>query len=87
MSPCCGWSLQTGTVHRHFPSKEALYLAVAIDQLEQLVAEAKQIAANGTPDVALLSRMMASGARNATVKTALAAADTTCEPPRRSRDE
>src|SRR5260370_36957140 len=30
-----------GTVHRHFPAKEALYLAVAIDQLERLGAEAK----------------------------------------------
>ena len=30
-----------GTVHRHFPAKEALYLAVAIDQLWHLVAEAQ----------------------------------------------
>ena len=30
-----------GTVHRHFPAKEALYLAVATDMLEQLVAEAE----------------------------------------------
>lgn len=67
-----------GTVHRHFPSKEALYLAVAIDQLEQLVEEAKEIGGTESPDVALftmLSRMMASGARNATVKSALAAAE------------
>ncbi|WP_297621610.1 TetR/AcrR family transcriptional regulator [Nocardia sp.] len=67
-----------GTVHRHFPSKEALYLAVAIDQLEQLVAEAKVLAETADPAVALftmLSRMMASGAENETVKSALVAAE------------
>jgi AcrR family transcriptional regulator len=66
-----------GTVHRHFPSKEALYLAVATDQLEQLVAEAEVLAA--TDETAalftLLSRMMATGAENAAVKSALAAAE------------
>jgi AcrR family transcriptional regulator len=67
-----------GTVHRHFPAKEALYLAVAIDQLEQLAAEAKVLAAAGDPATALftqLSRMMASGAENVAVKSALAAAE------------
>src|SRR4051812_33086646 len=33
-----------GTVHRHFPTKEALYLAVAIDQLRRLVSEAEVLA-------------------------------------------
>jgi AcrR family transcriptional regulator len=67
-----------GTVHRHFPAKEALYLAVAIDQLEQLAAEAKLLAATGDPATALftqLSAMMASGAENVAVKSALAAAE------------
>jgi AcrR family transcriptional regulator len=67
-----------GTVHRHFPAKEALYLAVAIDQLEQLAAEAKLLAATGDPATALftqLSRMMVSGAENVAVKSALAAAE------------
>ena len=66
-----------GTVHRHFPAKEALYLAVAIDQLEQLAAQAKALAA-GDPTTALftqLSAMMASGAENVAVKSALAAAE------------
>src|SRR3954470_13264654 len=62
-----------GTVHRHFPTKEALYLAVAIDQLRRLVEEAEVLA--GTDDPAavfrLLSQMMASGAENAAVKSAL----------------
>lgn len=66
-----------GTVHRHFPSKETLYLAVATDQLEQLVGEAYELA--GTDDPAalfvLLSRMMANGAENRAVKSALTAAE------------
>ena len=64
-----------GTVHRHFPAKEALYLAVAIDQLEQLVAEAEVLGATGDPAAlfTLLSRMMATGAENVAVKSALAA--------------
>jgi AcrR family transcriptional regulator len=66
-----------GTVHRHFPAKEALYLAVAIDMLQQLVAEAEVLAATGDPAAlfTLLSKMMASGAENAAVKSALAAAE------------
>jgi AcrR family transcriptional regulator len=67
-----------GTVHRHFPAKEELYLAVAIDQLEQLAAQAKALAAAGDPATALftqLSAMMVSGAENVAVKSALAAAE------------
>jgi AcrR family transcriptional regulator len=67
-----------GTVHRHFPTKEALYLAVATDQLTQLVAEAKALARTDDPAAALpalLSRMIASGAENAAVKSALVAAE------------
>jgi AcrR family transcriptional regulator len=64
-------------VHRHFPAKEALYLAVATGMLEQLVAEAEVLAATGDPAAlfTLLSRMMATGAENVTVKSALAAAE------------
>jgi AcrR family transcriptional regulator len=66
-----------GTVHRHFPTKEALYLAVAIDQLEQLIAAGRALAATDDPAAlfTLLSAMMASGAENAAVKSALAAAE------------
>lgn len=67
-----------GTVHRHFPAKEDLFLAVAVDQLEQLAAQAKALAATGDPATALftqLSAMMASGAENVAVKSALAAAE------------
>jgi AcrR family transcriptional regulator len=66
-----------GTVHRHFPAKETLYLAVAIDMLRQLVAEGERLAAAGDPAAlfTLLSRMMAAGAENAAVKSALEAAE------------
>jgi len=66
-----------GTVHRHFPTKEALYLAVSIDQIEQLVAEGEALAATGDPTAlfTLLSRMMAGGAENVAVKSALVAAE------------
>lgn len=66
-----------GTVHRHFPTKEALYLAVATDQLEQLVTEAEVLVADGDPAAlySQLSRMMAAGAENVAVKSALVAAE------------
>jgi AcrR family transcriptional regulator len=66
-----------GTVHRHFPTKEALYLAVAIDELERLVAEAKALATTDDPAALFtqLSRMVAMGAENVAVKSALVAAE------------
>ncbi|GAA4962582.1 TetR/AcrR family transcriptional regulator [Yinghuangia aomiensis] len=66
-----------GTVHRHFPSKEALYLAVAVDQLQHLVEEGEVLAGTGDPAAlfTLLSRMIASGAENAAVKSGLTAAE------------
>ncbi|MGC4952248.1 TetR/AcrR family transcriptional regulator [Actinomadura citrea] len=66
-----------GTVHRHFPAKEDLYLAVATDMLEGLIAEAEALAAGGDPEAVftLLARMMATGAENVAVKSALAAAE------------
>ncbi|MBO2449792.1 helix-turn-helix transcriptional regulator [Actinomadura barringtoniae] len=66
-----------GTVHRHFPTKEALYLAVSIDQIKRLVTQAEALAKTNDPEAlfTLLSLMMASGAENATVKSALAATE------------
>jgi len=66
-----------GTVHRHFPAKEALFLAVAIDEIKQLVAEAEVLAAGDDPAALfeMLSRMMANGAENVAVKSALVAAE------------
>jgi len=66
-----------GTVHRHFPTKEALYLAVATHMLRQLVAQAEVLAAGGDSAAlfTLLSQMMATGAENVAVKSALAGAE------------
>jgi AcrR family transcriptional regulator len=66
-----------GTVHRHFPAKEALYLAVATAQLEQTVAEGETLAAAGDPAAlfTLVSWMIATGAENVAVKSALLAAE------------
>jgi AcrR family transcriptional regulator len=66
-----------GTIHRHFPGKEALYLAVATDPLKQLVSEAEVLAATDDPAAlfTLLARMMAMGAQNAAVESALLAAE------------
>jgi AcrR family transcriptional regulator len=66
-----------GTVHRHFPAKEALYLAVATDMLRGLVAEAAALAAADDPGAlfTLLTRMVVTGAENAAVKSALEAAE------------
>ena len=66
-----------GTVHRHFPAKEALYLAVATDEIERLVAEAEMLVAADDPAAlfTLLAKMMANGAENVTVKSALVAAE------------
>ncbi|MEU4538850.1 helix-turn-helix domain-containing protein [Streptosporangium sp. NPDC023825] len=66
-----------GTVHRHFPAKEALYLAVATDQIRRLVTRAEALAATGDPAAlfTLLSEMMATGAENVAVKSALVAAE------------
>lgn len=66
-----------GTVHRHFPSKDELYLAVAVDMLQQLVGYGEALTASDDPAAlfTLLSRMIASGAENQAVKSALAAAE------------
>lgn len=66
-----------GTVHRHFPAKEDLYLAVAIDGLWQLVAQGKALAEGDDPAAVftLLAAMIANGAENVAVKSALVAAE------------
>lgn len=66
-----------GTVHRHFPTKAELYIAVAIDEIEQLVTEGDSLVAGGDPAAVftLLSHMIATGARNVAVKSALEAAE------------
>jgi AcrR family transcriptional regulator len=36
--------LGVGTLYRHFPTKEALFLAIVIDRMERLVADARALA-------------------------------------------
>ena len=36
--------LGVGTLYRHFPTKEALFLAIVVDRMEHLVAEARALA-------------------------------------------
>lgn len=67
-----------GTVHRHFPTKEALFAAIVIDRVEQLVADARGLADDADPRAALLgmlARMLDEGAASLTLKAALAGTD------------
>jgi AcrR family transcriptional regulator len=36
--------LGVGTLYRHFPTKEALFLAIVVDRMERLVADARELA-------------------------------------------
>ncbi|EFC83446.1 TetR/AcrR family transcriptional regulator [Parafrankia sp. EUN1f] len=68
-----------GTVHRHFPTKEALFTAVVVDQVEQLVADAAAAYATNTDSsealLAMLARMLAEGIESSPLKAALAGTD------------
>jgi AcrR family transcriptional regulator len=51
----------TGTLYRHFPSKEALFEAVVIGRVEELVEEARRLIASNEPKTAffkLLSQLV-----------------------------
>lgn len=53
--------LGVGTLYRHFPTKEALFLAIVVDRMEHLVAEARALATAPDPGEAFfgfLSRMI-----------------------------
>jgi len=67
-----------GTVHRHFPTKESLFAAVVVDQLEELVAQAQARAQEADPGDALLEmldRMLTEGTASRPLKAALAGTD------------
>lgn len=56
--------LGVGTLYRHFPTKEALFLAIVVDRMERLVTEARALATAPDPGQAffgLLSRMVHEG--------------------------
>jgi AcrR family transcriptional regulator len=56
-----------GTVYRHFPTKEALFAAIATARLEELCVETTQLAELETPDQAVFSFLRTLG-RQASAK-------------------
>ena len=63
-----------GTVHRHFPTKDALIAAVAVARLRQIVALAVRLATAPDAGAALrrqLAEMLAEGDQSAPLKSAL----------------
>jgi len=54
----------TGTLYRHFPTKEALFEAIVIGRVEDLVEEARRLIASNDPKTAffqLLSQLVQHG--------------------------
>src|SRR6202035_4061810 len=54
----------TGTLYRHFPTKEALFEAVVIGRVEELVEEARRLIASNDPKTAffaLLAKLLQHG--------------------------
>jgi AcrR family transcriptional regulator len=67
-----------GTVHRHFPTKEALLAAIVVDRVEQLVATGRALAGSADPGAALLrllALMLDEGAVSHPLKAALVGTD------------
>ncbi|PZF79581.1 TetR/AcrR family transcriptional regulator [Jiangella anatolica] len=67
----------TGTVSRHFPTKEALYQAIVQARLEQLAQRARELAASAPPGEALFEFvrfMVTEGATNRGLAEALGGA-------------
>jgi AcrR family transcriptional regulator len=67
----------TGTVSRHFPTKEALFEAIVLSRVEHLIAEAGRLMAAGDPGSAFFeyfSLLVAEGAANRGLADALSGA-------------
>lgn len=67
----------TGTVSRHFPTKESLYQAIVLDMVERLVDRARSLAATEHPGAAFFeffAVMAQTGADNRALADALAGA-------------
>jgi AcrR family transcriptional regulator len=65
----------TGTLYRHFPTKEALFEAVIIGRVEDLVAQARRLIASNDPKTAffrLLSQLIQHGDGHKDLMDALA---------------
>jgi AcrR family transcriptional regulator len=69
--------LGVGTLYRHFPTKEALFLAIVVDRMERLIAEARALSGAPDPGVAFfgfLSRMVQEGSAKRDFMDALSGA-------------
>jgi AcrR family transcriptional regulator len=67
----------TGTVSRHFPTKESLFVAILQQRMEELTAEADRLAAQEPPGSALFAyfqTLLREGAGNRAISDALAGA-------------
>src|SRR3954471_9683973 len=63
-----------GTVHRHFPTKDALFAAVIADRLRELAGVARSLAGDAQPGRAFFDffhRMAAEAAQNLALTAAL----------------
>jgi len=81
--------LGTGTVSRHFPTKEALFQAVFLDRVERLADRARMLAEAGDPGAAFVeffSLLVAEGAANRGLADALAGAGFDLEAAASGRD-
>src|ERR1700728_1033653 len=68
--------LGVGTLYRHFPTKEALFLAILVDRMERLVADARELARAPDPGEAFfgfLSRVVREGSTKRDFMDALSA--------------
>jgi AcrR family transcriptional regulator len=52
-----------GTLYRHFPTKEALFMAVAVSRVEVSIAEARRLAKDSDPATALFAYLQGLGAQ------------------------
>jgi AcrR family transcriptional regulator len=69
--------VSTGTVSRHFPTKEALFRAVVLNRIGQLVQRAEELAAHEDPDTAFFTffaLLVREGAADHSVADALSGA-------------
>jgi AcrR family transcriptional regulator len=69
--------LGVGTLYRHFPTKEALFLAIVLDRMERLVTDARALAKAPDPGEAFfgfLSRVIQQGSAKKDFMDALSSA-------------
>jgi AcrR family transcriptional regulator len=52
-----------GTLYRHFPTKDALFMAIAISRINASIAEARRLAERADPGVALFDYLRGLGAQ------------------------